>query len=367
MTLIDLGAIAEARVALAALERRAEDLRQPAQWWAVWFFRAFLALVTGEFDRAEQLIALEMRPGLPANSAHDDLSVHAMHTFLLRREQGRLAETEQVTRTAIERCPWYPVHRAALVCTLHHLGRQTEARAVFDDLAADDFGALHRDSEWLLGIALTGEACAILGDRDRARTLYQQILPFERRHAHVIGEGSVGAMDRYLGLLARTMGQLEAAERHLRVAIEMNERMGARPWTAHTRCDLAEVLLEGDGSGDRERAVQELRIAGELCQQIGMIALSGRVARRLGELGVERMLEAEPPPGIAPSVFRQEGEYWTVAFSGDAFRLKDSKGLAVPGEAAGRTQPGLPRAGPRRSRDHGDAQVRGDRRDSVPS
>ena len=26
-------------------------------------------------------------------------------------------------------------------------------------------------------------------------------------------------------------------------------------------------------------------------------------------------------------MFRREGEYWTVVFGGDAFRLKDSKGL----------------------------------------
>jgi tetratricopeptide (TPR) repeat protein len=327
MTLIDLGDIAEARVALSRLERRAEELRQPAQWWAVWFFRAFLALVSGEFDRAEELIALEMRPGLPANPAHDDVSVHAMHTFLLRREQGRLAEAEQTTRAAIEQCPWYPVHRAALVCILHQLGREMEARAIFDDLALDDFGALQRDSEWLLGIALTSEASAILGDADRASTLYEQVLPFERRHAHVIGEGSLGAMDRYLGLLARTMGQLEAAEKHFRVAIEMNERMGARPWTAHSRYDLAELLLERGGPADRERAIEEFRLAGEFSQEMGMTALADHVARRLGELGVERIPEAEPALRTGLSVFRREGEYWTVAFDGDAFRLKDSKGL----------------------------------------
>jgi tetratricopeptide (TPR) repeat protein len=327
MTLIDLGDIAEARVALSRLERRAEELRQPAQWWAVWFFKAFLALVSGDLDRAEELIALEVRPGLPANSAHDDLSVHAMHTFLLRREQGRLAEAEQTTRAAIEQCPWYPVHRAALVCTLHQLGREMEARAIFDDLAADEFAALHRDSEWLLGIALTSEACAILGDRDRAPTLYEQVLPFQRRHAHVIGEGSGGAMDRYLGLLARTMGQLEAAETHFHVAIEMNERMGASPWTAHSRYDLAELLLERGGPADRERAIEEFRLVGGLCQGMGMTALADHVARRLGELGVGPMREAAPAPVTGSSVFRKEGEYWTVAFGADAFRLKDSKGL----------------------------------------
>jgi hypothetical protein len=143
----------------------------------------------------------------------------------------------------------------------------------------------------------------------------------------VIGEGSVGAVDRYLGLLAATLGRYEAAERHFRVAIEMNERMGAIPWTAHSRSDLAALLVERDGPGDRERALEELRMARELSQKVEMTALADRIARRLGDLGAEPVAEPEPAPGTGPSVFRREGEYWTVAFGGDVFRLKDTKGL----------------------------------------
>jgi tetratricopeptide (TPR) repeat protein len=326
MTLIDLGAVGEARAALSVLERTAEELRQPAQWWVVRFFHTYFALLSGEFDRAEQLIALEVRPGQPAIPSHDDVSVHAMQMFHLRREQGRMSEVEEETRAAADLCPWYPVHRAALVCTLHELGRETEARAVFEDLAADGFGLLHRDSEWLLGIALTSEACAILGDGDRALTLYEQALPFERRHAHVIGEGSVGAMDRYLGLLAATMGRLEEAERHFQVAIEVNDRMGARPWTAHARYDLADLLVRRDRPGDRERAMQELMAVRTECGQLGMTALAEKVDRRIAGFGAGAIVGSRPA-AAGPSIFRKEGEYWTVVFDSDAFRLKDTKGM----------------------------------------
>jgi tetratricopeptide (TPR) repeat protein len=326
MTLIDLGAVEQATVALAALERRAEELRQPAQWWVVRFFHTYFALMRGEFDRAEQLITLEVRPGQAVNPAHDDVSVHAMHMFLLRREQGRSAETEEGTRGAVEQCPWYPVHMAALVCTLCDLGREREARAVFEELAADGFGVLHRDSEWLLGIALTSEACAILGDANRAKVLYEQLLPFGRRHAHVIGEGSAGAMDRYLGLLAATIGRSHEAERHFRAAIDTNERMGARPWTAHSRHDLASLLLERDAPGDRERAVAELHSAAETAGMLGMTALGERVERRLRDLGAGQASETLAAAS-GPHVLRREGEYWTVVFGEDAFRLKDTKGL----------------------------------------
>jgi len=41
---------------------------------------------------------------------------------------------------------------------------------------------------------------------------------------------------------------------HFEDALEMNARMGARPWLAHTQRDYARMLLARDGSGDRERA-----------------------------------------------------------------------------------------------------------------
>src|SRR5262249_29018083 len=48
---------------------------------------------------------------------------------------------------------------------------------------------------------------------------------------------------------------------------------------------------------------------------------------------------ATPPPGADDAVFRQEGDYWTLAYQGSVCRLKDLKGLhylafllARPGE-----------------------------------
>jgi tetratricopeptide (TPR) repeat protein len=327
MTLMDLGAIAEAGLALSVVERRAEELRQPAQWWVVRFFKTTLALLSGEFERAEELMREELRRGQPANPANDDVSVHAMHTFLLRREQGRVAEAEEEMRAAIDRCPWYPVHRAALACILHELRRETEARAVFQELAADAFGALHRDSQWLLEIALTMEACAMLRDHHRALMLYEQVRPFERRHAHVTGEGSAGAIDRYLGLLAVTLGRFDDAVRHFRDAIQVNERMGALPWMAHSRADLAGVLVARDGPGDRERAIRELTEARLVSEKLGMTALTQNVDQHLQELGAEAASAPPPVATAGPSVFRKEGEYWTLLFEGGAFRLKDAKGM----------------------------------------
>ena len=57
-----------------------------------------------------------------------------------------------------------------------------------------------------------------------------------------------GAASRYLGMLAATLGEFDKAEAHFEHALEMNERMGARPWLAHTKAEYA-LLLRRRGGG----------------------------------------------------------------------------------------------------------------------
>jgi class 3 adenylate cyclase len=79
-----------------------------------------------------------------------------------------------------------------------------------------------------------------------------------------------GAADRYLGLLAVTMSRLDDAARHFDEALATNERLGSRPWTAHTRYDYASMLVARAGPGDRERALGLLSKALDTAQETGM-------------------------------------------------------------------------------------------------
>ena len=251
--------------------------------------------------------------------------------FLLRREQGRVAEEEAAVRASVDEFPWYPLHRAALTCLLLDLGRVDEARVVFDDLAADRFSALYRDNEWLLGMGLASDACAVLGDAEAAEVLYEQLAPFAGRNAVGHAEGSVGAVDRYLGLLAATCGDLDAAVGHLEAAIAVNDAMGARPWSAHCQHDLAVVLGRRNASGDQARAD-----AMDAKARSTAIALGMALADQIGDRGTTTPTAAAAVS--TPAVFRREGEYWTVEFDRDTFRVRDSRGmrhlarlLAAPG------------------------------------
>ena len=318
MSLGELGRLAEARLEISSLVRSVEELRQPAQAWLVPVNRAYLALVQGEFELAEELIDRQLQPGYQVTPGRDDVSAARTHRFLLRREQGRVAEEEATVRASVEDFPWYPFHRAALACLLTDLGRDAEARAVFEELAANDFQVLYRDNEWLFGMSLTSEACARLGDSERAAILYAELEPFAGRHAIGLADGSAGVVDRYLGLLAATRGDTDAAVGHLEEAIVANERMGARPWAAHSRHDLAEVLRRRSSGHDRERADQLDAEARRAASNMGM-ALADQIAS-------EPQILAEAG-GPSEATFRREGEYWHVVFGDDSFRIRDSRGM----------------------------------------
>ena len=101
-----------------------------------------------------------------------------------------------------------------------------------------------------------------------------------------------GAADRYLGMLATVLGDFDRAERHFAAALELNRRMGAQTWLAHTAHEYGRMLI-ARGGGSRERAMELFAEADTLAERIGMPALR----RRIALLGATRA--AAPPDGLS--------------------------------------------------------------------
>ena len=156
------------------------------------------------------------------------------------------------------------------------LGYEAESREALEALAADGFASLPFDEEWLVGVGRIAEAAAILGEARGMTVLYERLLPYGGRLAVSYPEISTGSVARHLGLLAATMERFDEAEGHFEHALEVNARIGARPWLAYTQQDYARMLVARNGSGDAERAETLVRQARTGFDELGMPHLPSR-------------------------------------------------------------------------------------------
>jgi tetratricopeptide (TPR) repeat protein len=326
-----VGAIAASRQAVEAMERLAAELRQPTARWDASNFQAILALLEGRFADAEALIDSGIRFG-SSSEPWDAIACSHAQLFSLRCEDGRLAEIESAIRRSAGEFPTRPLFRCLLARLLTELGDEDGARSVFDALAINRFGVIPVNNDLLLSLAHLAEVAWSLRDADRAAVLHELLLPYTGLVVDSV-ESSMGAVDRYLGLAALTAGDLQTAERRLQDALHLNVRIGAQPWAARTRADLAILLLARDRPGDWERAIELLETALGTARRLSMPVFAQRAEDVLARAGgdghpVQDGPSAAKTPDAAPwSVCRREGEYWSIAFAGDAFRLKDVKGL----------------------------------------
>ncbi|MGH2694369.1 MAG: ATP-binding protein [Actinomycetota bacterium] len=286
MALFELGDVGAVTVELEVIEARARELRQTPQLWLAAVTRATLALFEGRFDDADELIETALALGERAQSS-DSLLSHRIQLFSLARERGGLEELEPLMRRSAEEYPARPMFRCMLAYLLAELGRSSEARRIFEGLAADRFAALPTTNEWLFSMSILAEVADLLGDRQEdAGTLYGLTHPYADRNGATADYISTGSVARYLGILAARLGRWKEAGRHFEAALDMNERMGARTWSVHTRYDYAAMLTERGRVEDRDRAVDLLKIALEVCEEIGMSVVGERVTGLLAKLGV---------------------------------------------------------------------------------
>jgi DNA-binding CsgD family transcriptional regulator len=295
------GQVWEARAQQELHSRLAGELQQPPQRWYTGVMATILALQDGRFEEAEQLIKETLEAGRHAQTWDAEVS-HLFALFVLRREQGRLAELEDDLRRAPVSYPGYRSLRCMLLITLCDLGRLGQARALFEQLAGGEFAAFPKDSEWLFALTLLAEVADALADRDRALILYQQLAPYAELVALAASEVSLGPVSRPLGILAWLLGRHDDAAGYFEDAIARTQRMGARPWLAHAQHAYARMLAKRGRPGDRQRAVDLLTSALEVGEELGMAVLAGRVTGLLAELGVRprRPGAATVAPGGAP-------------------------------------------------------------------
>ncbi|MGC2203912.1 MAG: hypothetical protein WA633_27670, partial [Stellaceae bacterium] len=204
---------------------------------------AMRAILLGEFAEAERLANRALEVG---REVQGELvtGVYGVQMFTIRREQGRLAEVAPLFRRFLDENPRDAAWRPGLAVIASDLGFEEAARKAFREMAAAGF-AFPADAKRSLTLSYLAEVCTGLGDALEAERLYEQLLPY-RDNAVLAPVATVccGAAARYLGMLAGVMGEWSAAEEHFEAALEMDERLHAWPWLAHTKYEFASALLE---------------------------------------------------------------------------------------------------------------------------
>jgi tetratricopeptide (TPR) repeat protein len=236
-----------------------------------------LALMEGRLNDAEELIAQTAEIGSRAQS-WNALVTQRLALFVLRRAQGRLDELEDAITRSVHEYPSLLRFQCAVAHLYAELGREHEGRRAFDAVLAHDLAQEYLDAEWLFALSLLPGPCAFLSDQGAAETLYSLLQPHERHYAQAPVEAIFGSLARGLGELAAVLGRHDDAERHFEVAIEVERRMGGRPWLAHAQHDLAKTLLVRAAPGDEERARAVLEEAVSTYRELGMASWAARAA-----------------------------------------------------------------------------------------
>jgi DNA-binding CsgD family transcriptional regulator len=271
--LMALGEIVPAREELAIALDMAKSTRQPFMLHVTEHYRSALALLEGHLAEADAA-AERSREWGQLLVGRDASSVYGIQMFGVRREQGRLAELAPVIRVLAAGDRGGKAWRPGLAAMLAELAMEEQVRGELDRVQAEGLDPL-REGLWLASLTYLADAASAVAHEGVASLVYPLLAPLAGRNV-MIGHGVAcyGAADRYLGMLAATLGDTDDAASHFEAALHLNRQMGADTWLAHTAYEYGRMLL---AHGDSDRGEQLLAEAALLAEAVGMPTLLARV------------------------------------------------------------------------------------------
>ncbi len=259
------------------------DLGATQQWW--WPLATAAVAKAGRASMDGRFTDAEAHSNQASAYAPSDLDVTTTlfaesfaRLISLGDFDGLLAGADLILAQIPSLAPEYAGVRAMVYA--HH-GQLTEAAPLLAQLTEGGIVRLPLSLVRRWGVAGLAEVCALVADKHAALTLYDALL--EQRGTMVLAAHvplSFGAADRYLGMVAVTLGRWDDAEAHYRAALELEGRVGSPVFLAQTRLWYGRMLLARAGLDDRERGVGLVTEALATAEQFGMAWVAAE-ARRL--------------------------------------------------------------------------------------
>jgi DNA-binding SARP family transcriptional activator/tetratricopeptide (TPR) repeat protein len=284
MDLLELGDIDGVDAEFGPQLQLADELRQPNLVWITTLHRAMRATLDGRFEEGEALAQEALELGMQTEMAFP-APVYGGQIAVLRTLQGRADEIEAPVRALITGMPYVPAWQAGLAFALVEAGRLEEARVALE--AVVPVSEVPEDIFFTVHMASVAEACAALGDVERAAPVYDALLPLADQNVVLaLGASCWGSVSHYLGLLAACLGRLDDADTHFQQALDRNGRMGAWPLVARTQVAYARMLIGRGQPGDLEHADSLLDAAEEIAEELRMVSLGLRAQELRAQLSV---------------------------------------------------------------------------------
>ena len=302
-----------------AMTDLAERIQQPFYRWHAVCLQVIRATLDGRMEDAERLALEALQIARLRHSEYAAYVYEYAELVAIRWAQGRLDVYWPQVADHGERYLWVPRWRDALAAA--ERGDGGAAATEIARHAGRDFADLRRDGLWLIGLSSLAQACVLVGDRPRARTIYELLLPFADRNAVSLTQQPHGPVAMRLGMLAAMLERWDEADQHFETALARCELLGARAIRSRVLIEQAAALLASPREGDPGRAAALLEEARRIAEELELSGLLQRIESLPS--ATERSTEA----GRANACFRREGNIWTIEYEGRTLRLRDRKGL----------------------------------------
>jgi hypothetical protein len=273
-----------ARASVAREYELAEELRRPEFLWISAVHRSAVALMDARLDDAESLIDEALQLGQQVGG-QTVMQMYGVGQLALARSRGGIELLVPIVASMVEQFPLIPAWRCALAYNYRELSMHDEAREQLEILAVDDFGAVPRDANWIVGMAIVATVCNSLADRERSAVVYDMLLP----HAEsmiVAGMPAevLNSVHGPLALLAATLGRWEDAEAHHLAGEAANLRMGNRMWVINDRWEWGRLIAGRGRDGDTDLARTLLAACAAEAREVGMTRVDTMATELLATL-----------------------------------------------------------------------------------
>jgi DNA-binding winged helix-turn-helix (wHTH) protein/tetratricopeptide (TPR) repeat protein len=248
---LELGDLEGARSLRASADAMAGDPPHPRTGWYRQVYDTGFALLEGHLGEVEDRVWATRRLGRRLEHPYAEGCTRA-HLALYHRERGANDELLLALEPALGAGGPREWVQAVVARAQVAVGREEEARGLFESIAGRGFDQIPRNLRWTATLVELGHACADLGERSQAGALIELLRPEEHRHGvlpMVVCYG--GPASFALARLYELEGRPDDAAELYAEAREAAKSLGALPTEARIKLAWGDLELR---RGSRTRA-----------------------------------------------------------------------------------------------------------------